>query len=173
VRAARLTLLWVVLGSLLAACASDPSRGYSFAPTYEDDVRTVAVPVFDNQTFSHGVEFRLTEAIIKEIRLATPWRVVNPGTSDTTIEGRVVESELRRVTTRRATGLVQEQALVLTVDFDWMDNRTGETLVSRRRFSVAETFSPARPVQERLETGEFGATQRLAHDIVSELRSKW
>jgi len=157
----------------LWGCATDPSRGYSFEPTYASDVGTVSVPVFDNQTYSHGLEFQLTEALIKEIARSTPWRVVNPGEADTRLEGRIVSSELRTVTTKRGATLVQEQAVELTVDFDWVDNRTGETLASRRSFSTAETFAPAFPVQERIETGEFGSIQRMAEDIVASLRSNW
>ena len=64
--------LAIVALVLLSSCASDPSRGYSFASTIPGSGQTIAVDVFDNYTFSKGVEVELTEAIIKEIELKTP-----------------------------------------------------------------------------------------------------
>ena len=50
-------------------------NGNSFAPQpsvesnsiYRQDVRTVAVPIFTNQTFSRGVEFALSKAIVNHL----------------------------------------------------------------------------------------------------------
>jgi hypothetical protein len=68
---------------------------------------------------------------------------------------------------------VQELGVQLTVDFEWVDNRTGKTIVARRSFTAQSTFIPQRGVGERLETGKSAAVQRLARDIVAELRSAW
>jgi hypothetical protein len=158
---------------LLAGCSADPTLGYSAASTYAANVSTVAVPVFGNDTFDYHAETMLTEAIIKEIQQNTPWRVVDAGAADTTINGTIVSSDIRKTATRRGVGYAQEQAIILTVDFEWKDNRTGQILVTRRGFAAAEVFAPSLPVQERRETGEHATIQELARDIVSELRSNW
>ena len=51
--------------------------------TYDESIRTVAVPVFNNSTFEAGLDAQLTEAIIKEIQRTTKWTVVSTGTSRT------------------------------------------------------------------------------------------
>jgi hypothetical protein len=61
----------------------------------------------------------------------------------------------------------------ITVDFEWRDNRSGEVLKARRNFSAADSFVPSRPSGERLELGENAAAQRLARDMVNELRGAW
>jgi hypothetical protein len=170
----RLSWLWVVAaGCGLFSCASDPTKGYSFRSTFDADVRSVAVPVFENKTYSKGLEVSLTDALIKEIQRATPWTVVSQDRADTVLTGTITDSTLRRLSVTRGTGLVQEVAVRLTVDFDWRSNRTGETLVSRRGFDSFETFVPSRGTGERLELGQTSAVQELAHDIVAELRSNW
>ncbi len=167
-------VLVATCGMLLSGgCAVDPTQGYSSSPTYDQDIRSVTVPVFANETYASGLEAHLTDAIIKEIQSRTPWVVV-PSGGTTTLNGVITSGDApRTLSTNRETGLVEEQAVQVTVDFEWRDNRTGETLVARRGFSSAATFIPARPVGERFETGQYGAVQELARDIVGEMRSKW
>lgn len=167
-----------VLGALgvlggLGGCSADPTRGYSFSSTFDNQVRTVTVPIFSNDTYYSGLEVRLTEAIITEIRRTTPWRVVESPNAATTLSGSVDDVDMTVLTNRRKTGLIQEQALQVTVSFDWVDNRTGETRVSRRGFRAISSFIPHRGVGEPIEQAESEAIGELARDIVAELRADW
>jgi len=161
------------LCALCVLCALPGCAGYSFSGVYREDVRTVAVPVFENNTFAHGLEVDLTDAIIKEIHRRTPWRVADTGTANTRLSGRINAADLRKLTTDDDSGLVQELAVVTSVSFEWRDLRTDEILVSRSGFRGAETFVPALGAQERLETGQRASVDQLAREIVSELRSSW
>lgn len=147
--------------------------GYSFTPAYRQDIKTIAVPIFDNSTFSHGMELALTDALIKEVHRTTPWRVAPVGTAQTTLRGTITNWQLHQLSRERESGLGQEMAVVLTVSFEWKDNATGEVLVGRRNFRATDTFVPTQPVGERLELGEQAATERLARSIVAQLRSSW
>ncbi|GMV24332.1 MAG: hypothetical protein AMXMBFR58_03630 [Phycisphaerae bacterium] len=154
-------------------CASDPREGYAFSSGHDDQVKTIAIEVFDNQTFSTGVEAQLTEAIAREVMRSTKWRVSSIRVAETVLTGKIVSSELRPLSSDQQTGLVQELGVRLTVDFDWVDNRTGKTLVARRSFTAMDTFVPAIRTGERLETGQYSTIDGLAKDIVAELRSSW
>jgi hypothetical protein len=167
-----LAALLAAVAWMVGGCASDPTRGYAFRPAYDTGMRTIAVPVFENPTFHHGLEVDLTDAIIKEIQQRTPWVVVNSG-AESTLSGVIADVQLRPLTTSRRTGLVEDVAVTLTVNFEWRDGRTGEYLVRRQNFTATETFVPARPSGERLELGQQAAVQELARAIVSELRSSW
>jgi hypothetical protein len=164
-----LTLALAALGG----CSADATRGYSFNSTFDPSVRTISVPVFANETYSSGLEVRLTEALIKEIQRTTPWRVVGSASAATTLEGSIDDVELIRLSRQRDTGLTQEQGLRVTVSFDWIDNRTGTTTVSRQRFSSVASFVPHEGVQEPIEVGEDAVIRELARDIVAELRNDW
>jgi len=164
------------VAALFPACASDPAAGYSFESTYDQSVRTISVPIFQNDTFNIGVETELTEAIISELRRTTPWDVMPErpgGGGDTTLSGVVRKVELTRLSTSRTTGLVEEEVVSVEVDFDWRDNRTGEVRLSRRRFAAGGAFVPSRPSGERIDVGQREAIQQLARDIVGELRGSW
>lgn len=157
----------------ISSCSSDPKRGYSFASTMPEDVASVQVPVFENYTFDVGLEAELTEAVIKELQRSSGVKVVQGGGADSTLRAAITTSEMRRLTLERGTGMVQEVALTITIDFDWKDNRSGRILTSRRNFAASDTFVPARPTGERLDTGRHAAVQRLAKDVVAELRGGW
>ena len=157
----------------LAGCATDPTKGYSFSPVHDTQVRTIAVPLFKNETYTSGIEVRLTEAIIKEIQRSTPWRVVRSSNAATTLVGAVTATTYTQLARQRETGLTQEEAVTITVQFDWTDNRSGETLVSRRGFSALASFVPHRGVGEPVERGESAAIDQLSRDIVAQLQSDW
>ncbi len=157
----------------LAGCAADPRQGYSFESSYAQNVQSISVPVFRNSTFSRGIDVELTEAVIAELRKSTPYAIVQSDSPQTTLRGTITNSELRKLSTGRTTGLVEELAVVMTVDFEWKDNRNGKVMVARRGFTASGAFAPAQGVNERLETGQHGAIQELARAIVNEMRSGW
>jgi hypothetical protein len=84
-----------------------------------------------------------------------------------------MDSSLRTLSTGRVTGMAQEVAVTVTVDFDLRLSANGRGLVSRRNFQGVGTFVPAQGTQERIELGQSVSVQRLARDMVSELRSSW
>jgi len=164
----------VVLGVLAASgCSSDPREGYSFEPAFRSDVKTVSVPVWTNNTFYHGLEAKVAQAIVSEINKSTPYRVTGAGNASTELGGTITAVEMRPLSTGRNTGLVQDLSLEVVCDFTWKDNRSGKVLVARRNFMAARSFVPANGVNERIEIGEDAAVQQLAKDIVAEMRSGW
>lgn len=162
---------------LVLACLASASCGYRWGLTYADDVGTVAVPLFKNQTFVSGVEVDFGDALAKEVQSATPWRVTTRDDADTTLTGIIRDARLNTLSITPETGLVQEQSLTYLIDFEWRDNRTGEILVERQNFQALSTFVPARgedaSAGERIELGSRAALEELAQRVVDELRSSW
>lgn len=169
---AAMGLAWAA-AALVAGCASDPTRGYSFAPVGGVQVRSVGVPIFENGTLSKGLEVDLSEAIIKELQRSTQIDVTRSANAETVLSGVVTNSELKRIAVDSQTGYVDQLAVRITVDFDWKDNRSGKVILSRRSFTAVDSFSPARRAGELLEQGQHSAVQRLARAIVEEMRSTW
>jgi hypothetical protein len=159
--------------ALLGGCSTDPARGYAWTSTFASDVATVSIPIFKNETFATGIESQLTEALVKEIQRTTPWVVTNGRSADTTLLGTITGIELDRLTATPGTGLVLEQIATIEIDFEWVDNRTGEPRVSRERMRASTIFVPTRTTGERLETGQRDAIAELSRAIVGELRSNW
>jgi hypothetical protein len=154
-------------------CSSDPTIGYAATSLYPDDVHTVAVPVLENETFSRGVEFELTDALVKEIEQRTPYKVAASSRADTILLGRISRVDLQVLSKSRLTGLSEEAVVGVTIDFQWKDQRTGRVLVKRESYTGQGLFVPSAPTGEAIDIGEFAAVQQLARDIVDEMRSNW
>lgn len=179
-RSPRTLAVWATVlmtSSLLPACSTNKSEsgstGYSFGSGHRTDIRTVAVPIFDNRTFNHGLEIQLTEALIKEIHRVTPWRVAARDNAETVLSGVVTDADIRKLSTQRDSGLLQEGAVDLAVNFEWKSTSDGKVLVSRRNFRAAKPFVPAVGAKERLEVGQASVIDQMAKDIVAELRGSW
>jgi hypothetical protein len=170
-RIAAMTLACVAVS--LAGCAGDPREGYSMGSAFDRRVSSVEVRIFDNLSFNHGMEVRLADAIVKEIQTQTPWQVRTGSLAQTTLTGTITDVRLRARSVARETGLVQEQAVEVTLDFQWRDNRSGDVLASRRGVRAVETFVPALGASERIEIGEDAAVQEAAREVVAALRSGW
>ncbi len=166
--------LLVGLSILSQGCAISASDGYVFDSGFRSDVRSIATPMFENRTFEHGVEARLAEALTKELNRVTPYAVTSSvAEADSAITGVIKVVHRRQLSVNRDSGLGQEMAMEIVVDFQWRDNRTGETLLARRNFRGAGTYIPTPGVAERTRIGEEGAIASVVQGLVAELRGDW
>ena len=157
----------------LGACSTDPTAGYANVSPHRSDLSSVSIPIFDNLTHHHGVETMLTQALMRRVQRQTPWDLSAGAQADSTLTGSIVAIQLERLGQDRVTGLGNEMAVDIAVDFRWVDNRSGEPIVSRRNFRGSATFVPAQGVREPIETGLQGAVEALAESMIAELRTDW
>jgi hypothetical protein len=102
--------------------------GYSTQPEYDECIRTVYVPIFQNRTMRRGLEFEVTRAVIREIEAKTPYKVVsNPDQADTELCGTIV-SVTKNMLNRNQLNEVREAEMVLGAEVVWKNLRTGESL---------------------------------------------
>ena len=157
----------------LGGCAADPAEGYTARSIYPTTVQTIAVPIFENDTFVREIEFELTDALIKEIERRTPYKVSSRARADSILTGRIARVDLDQISKSRLTGLGEEVIIAVTIDFEWKDLRTNQRLVERKAFTAGSLFVPSRPSGERIELGQFSVVQELAGDIVNEMQAGW
>jgi hypothetical protein len=168
--------LWLIC--LVSGCGystvsseAQTGSGYQWRSLYREDVRTVAVPIFQNKSFRRGVEFALTRAIITQLEAKSPYKVAPKERADTILDGQIVDVRLQNVSNDSNTAIPQEQLYLVTVDFIWKDLRTGRILTERRNFQQADAFYPT------LGEGEFVGSQlnveKLALGIVQEMQADW
>jgi outer membrane lipopolysaccharide assembly protein LptE/RlpB len=156
---------------LLLAAVGLSSCGYTSHSLYNTAVHTISVPIFVNKTFRREWEFRLTEAIDKNIEYRTPYKLTRERSADTVLTGEIVEIQENVLTRRYGTILPRENQITIVVNFTWRDVRTGRVLVERRNFNRSATEIPK--IQERVEDAEQLAVERLAAAIVDQLQTDW
>ena len=166
-----LSLLILITLLPLSACSS--TGGYTTGSNFDDSIKTIAVPIFQNDTLQRGLEIQLAESLNKQIRARTPWALSKSDRAETSLVGVITSHSIAQLSQAPRTGLVQEQTVQITINFEWRDNRTGKILVARNGFAATSTFVPQRGVGERIEHGQREAIEELARDVISQLRQSW
>lgn len=164
-----------VLGGLIVVVAllQAAGCGYATKDLYPPEVRSVAVPIFENRSFYRGAERDLTEALVKQIELRTPYKVVGRGGAETVIEGVIVEVRQDQLSRRRPGGLPQEMQVAMVVDFEWKNLRTGHVVRERRGLTAVGRYVPTRPLGEPYEVAQHQAAEAMADAIVNTMRADW
>ena len=154
----------------LLAALTFSSCGYSTQSLYNRNYHTVSVPIFANKTFRREWEFRLTEAITKNIELRTPYKVTKQDKADTVLTGEITEIQENVLTERNGTDLPRESQLTVVVNFVWKD-RSGRVIVERKGLNRSATEIPQ--LGESVVDAEQLAVERLAAAIVDQMQAEW
>jgi hypothetical protein len=171
-RLRRTCLLLGLLG--LAGCAAYHVGNQSLYPT---GIETVYVPVFQSASFRRNMGERLTEAVIKQIELRTPYKVVDTPNADSTLRGQII-SDTRRLTVSANTGEARESDLAIAVQVSWID-RCGRLLRDGQPIPVDAAVLVTGASRLVPEVGQSMATQqqiaivRVAEQIVSMMEAPW
>jgi hypothetical protein len=158
VRITRRGALAALAGLALGASACTDGRnfsvlGYSTAPNYDCEIRTVRVPVFKNYSFYKGLEFELTREVVNQIEQKTPYKVVAAHRpADTELAGTIVMAN-KGILNRNQLNEVREAETLVAVELVWRDLRSGEILSGPRGgrdgpagvIPVAPAPTPAQP----------------------------
>jgi len=172
------TFVVITLLISLAGCGysqtgaeNNKQQGYHWNSLYREDIQTVAIPIFTNKDYHRGVEFRLTEAVIKQLELHAPYKVVPKDRADTILEGQVVAVKVGTLSKDFFTNLPREQQVVITLDLTWKDLRTGKILLQRHGLQQEGVYHP--PLGEGEYAGTQQAIERFALEIVQEMQADW
>jgi hypothetical protein len=171
----KLPLAILVVLSWAAGCAT-----YQFGSSslYNTNVRTVYIPVVRNDTFRHEIGVQLTEAIIREVEMRTPYKVVGDPNADSTLTCRV-SNQGKRVVAENAFDEPRVLNTSISVELTWTDRR-GNLLLTNRFVPVGELsfyfIQGADFVPEggqSMATAQHQAVEQLAQQIVSQMETRW
>jgi hypothetical protein len=114
----------------LSSCAGSNFQflGYTVGPRHDAAIRTIRVPIFRNRTFVRDVEFEVTEAVIRRIEAATPWKVVRSGPADAELLGTVVRVPKHLILPNELAE-IREADLTLGVEVVFHNTCTGANLM--------------------------------------------
>lgn len=174
-RPSELTVAFLTLLLSVAGCAT-----YQFGSNslYNANVRTIYIPVVRNDTFRHEIGVQLTEAIIREVEMRTPYKVVGDPNADSTLTCRV-SNQGKRVIAENAFDEPRVLNTSISVELTWTDRR-GNLLLTNRFVPVGELsfyfIQGADFVPEggqSMATAQHQAVEQLAQQIVSQMETRW
>lgn len=164
-----------LLLGLVAVVALAPLSGcgYSSAGLYPTEVQTIALPLFDNQSFERGIEADFGEALVKEVVTRTPYRVVDGSAAQSTLSGTIRRAARRRVSLTDLGGVPEEVEYGITIDFVWADAAGRTVYASATGLEQVGSHVPAPGLAEPESVAIQNAIERLAEDVVDLMRSDW
>lgn len=166
------TVLFYFLTLFCASFSGCAINGYSNESLYPEDIESVCLNMFDNQTFRRGVEFELSDALSKRIEAQTPYKIVSSSDrADTLISGQITSIGEIGLSTERQTGRVLEKEVRLTAVVNWKNLKTGELLIDNLSVSASATYSEFQ-MQDFLYASNLAANN-LAANIVELMQKKW
>jgi hypothetical protein len=169
----RLFVVWVAALLLLLTTACGYHTGGT-AVRLPSDLHTLYVPAFANVTQAYNVGQIFTEAVIKELRSRTNYRIVtvNDGTADATLSGIVTSVFSAPLTYDSTTGAITSSIVVVNLRASLTD-RNGKVLWSNPNFlyreqyqesnNTASFFEEAAPALQRV-AGSF--SKALVSDVL-------
>ena len=156
----------------LTLCGCSKLNGYSNESMFPQDVDSVCLEMFDNQTFRRGAEYELSDALSKRIEVETPYKIVSSrDRADTVITGQIVSIGELGLSTERETGRVLEKEVELQAVFNWKNLKTGELLIDNELVSASASYSGYQ--QQDFKYGSTLAANNLARKIVELMEKRW
>ena len=170
-------LKWNLLFCLLtlAGCMGyQVGAGSLYAP----DVTTVYVPMIDSDSYRRDLGERLTEAVIKEIELKTPYKVVSTPDADSILSARLL-TDTRRTLIENAFDDPRLSETELRAEVTWLNRRrlpivpTQALTVPPELVAISQTSNSIPEVGQSVATSQQQAIERLAQQIVSTMEAPW
>jgi Lipopolysaccharide-assembly len=168
-------LTFAICLAMLSGCA-----GYQVGANslYAPDVSTVYVPMIDSDSYRRDLGERLTEAVVKEIELKTPYKVVSSPDADSILSARLI-TDTRRTLIENVADDPRVSEIEMRAEVTWLN---------RRRLPIAPAQSLALPPElivinqtanlipeagQSVATSQQQAIERLAQQIVSTMEAPW
>ena len=159
-------LLVGALGALSSACGYRVAgRGDRLPP----DVKTIAVPIFVNQTSRFRIEQRLTQAVTQEFVERTKFRITHdPAQADAVLKGVVKDVRAGVVAFDRTTGRATALQIQVTAAVELTDLHTKKALFANPNYVFREEYQVSQSPENLFEEDQ-PALERLSRDLARTL----
>ncbi len=159
---------------LLAAVAMLAGCGYHTAghvTRLPASVRSIAVPIFVNQTQTYHIEQVLTRDVVRELLARTAYRVSNDSgaSADAVLKGTVVSAQAAPLTYDAQTGRISSAVVTVSMRVSLVDHN-GHTLFENQNYTFRQEYQVSREVNTFFEE-ETPALQRMSQDFARTLVS--
>lgn len=162
---------FVLMLFLLGACGCSITD-YTNESLFPQDVESVCLDMFDNETFRRDIEYELSDALAKRIEADTPYKIISSkDRADTVISGRIVTSTEHALSYERETGRILEKELELKAVVNWKNLKTGELLIDNKSVSASASYSKFQ--SQDFKYASTLAANKLAEKIVELMEQPW
>jgi outer membrane lipopolysaccharide assembly protein LptE/RlpB len=136
-----------------------------------ENVKTIAVPAFVNETSTYRIEQLLTASVVREFTTRTHYHILNsPGeAADATLRGTVVSTSASPLTYNSSTGQAASVLVVVSMRVSLTD-RQGKVLYKNPSYLFREQYEVSQDLTSFFEE-DSPAFRRLSRDFARTLVS--
>jgi hypothetical protein len=135
---------------------------------FRPDIQTVYVPMFESDSLRPHLGEWLTEAVVKEIEMRTPYKVVHTADADSVLTGRLVHDAKRTLATDPG-DFPRVTEVELSVQISWFDRR-GEQIMQN---AIARSSNMVPEGGQSIVTAQQTVIGDLARQIVDQMEIRW
>lgn len=158
----------VLLALLVSAGCGYHTAGH--AAQIPQNVKTIAIPAFKNETLTYRIEQLLTAAVVQEFTTRTRYHVISDLTgADATLRGTVLSTVASPLTYDTATGRAASVLVVVSMKVELVD-RSGKMLYQNPSYVFREQYELSQDLQSFFEE-DSPAFRRLSQDFARTLVS--
>ncbi len=142
---------------------------YTFSPSALGAIKSIAIPLFENQTLESGIEGKLADGLSDIFVNDNTLRVLPEGRSDSVLRGSII-SYSRDAYTYDESETVSEYIVSIEIDVKFMESASEKVVWEEPRMSNWGTYDSA---TETEETGQDRAIAKLVEDILNRTVKGW
>jgi outer membrane lipopolysaccharide assembly protein LptE/RlpB len=136
-----------------------------------ENLKTIAVPAFENHTTTYHIEQTLTASVVRELTTRTHYHLLNSANeaADATLRGTVLATSTSPVTYSETTGQASSVLVVVSMSVSLIDRR-GKVLYENPAYLFREQYEVSQDLASFFEE-DSPAYQRLSQDFARTLVS--
>jgi len=160
--------VWLALLAMTTGCGYHTA---GHAVQLPENVKTIAVPAFVNETSTYRIEETLTSSVVREFTTRTHYHILNsPGeAADATLRGTVLSTSASPLTYNSTTGQAASVLVVVSMKVALTD-RQGKVLYQNPSYLFREQYEVSQDLASFFEE-DSPAFRRLSQDFARTLVS--
>jgi hypothetical protein len=166
----RLTVSLTAAALLLAAgCAS-----YTCTSAVPEELRTLAVPVFENESGFPEIDAVVTQQVLREFQREGTFRIARQDAASLKLLGKLVKTEMQSLNYDRNYGSrTSEYRYGLVAEITLVERGTGKLLIDAQRVKANTTFLTHGDMLTGVQDAYARAARELARAIVDTVLAHW
>jgi hypothetical protein len=150
-----------LISAIVTGCSS-----YRWTSRVPEELRTVAVPTFENRTESAELGPIVTEYTLREFQKEGTFKIKRTGDSAIEIQGAIIKASRGGVVYNRNYGMrAKEYRYTVTAEVSIINKETGKVLQEARKYFAETTFI----THDDLLTSQHNAAQRIASELARQI----
>lgn len=143
----------------------------AYSASLPENVKTIAIPSFKNETSAYRIEQMLTASVVREFTTRTHYRLLNDvnDAADATLRGTVLSTSSSPLTYNTTTGQAASVLIVVSMKVSLTD-RQGKVLYQNPSYLFREQYEVSQDVNSFFEE-DSPAFRRLSQDFARTLVS--